>query len=364
MKTQNPYVMVVLLLALLPLFPGSSCHQDRSENNKQPFNATETFPHREVSWIRGSSFAGSSLGWLLTLDGEILFSADGGQTWREMANLKTENIFGITFVDEQTGWAANDSGKLWQTTDGGATWQAISSIDIDQSDFVGVHQLIANDKQNVYLVGSNTFISRTTDGGRNWDNILLPEVYTDRGWRGCFISPQTGWLTNSSGLMLRTRDAGNTWDSAQVVENDRLILTFIDEKMGWAVSFDRLKVFRTTDGGKKWELLTLLDGEKEGLAILSLHFVDEDEGWAVGKDSFDPTSHDPKGVVLHTTDGGKNWDRVVLKEDEWMYSKVWFSDKQHGWVISRDNVYRTDDGGKTWSISLSFPPLRKDPRNK
>jgi len=64
---------------------------------------------------------------------------------------------------------------------------------------------------------------------------------------------------------------------------------------------------------------------------------------------------------MHTTDGGASWKEVHIKYNEYFYQIVHFSDSKNGWVLSRRNVYRTVDGGKTWRNVLQLPssPISK-----
>ena len=65
-----------------------------------------------------------------------------------------------------------------------------------------------------------------------------------------------------------------------------------------------------------------------------------------------------RGIVLHTLDGGKTWQTVDIGKVEPFFHRVYFADTQHGWLFSRDNTYRTDNGGKSWSPVLKLPPIK------
>jgi photosystem II stability/assembly factor-like uncharacterized protein len=70
-------------------------------------------------------FVNAKTGWLVTRNGQIYNTSDGGESW----GLQFEDdIYWrcVGFADEQTGWAGNklgDDGKLlYQTNDGGESW--------------------------------------------------------------------------------------------------------------------------------------------------------------------------------------------------------------------------------------------------
>ncbi|HEV8427329.1 MAG TPA: YCF48-related protein [Pyrinomonadaceae bacterium] len=51
-----------------------------------------------------------------------------------------------------------------------------------------------------------------------------------------------------------------------------------------------------------------------------------------------------------------NWERVQLGPNEPFLTEVRFADKEHGWIVGRDILFRTEDGGNTWKRVLSLPP--------
>jgi photosystem II stability/assembly factor-like uncharacterized protein len=108
--------------------------------------------------------------------------------------------------------------------------------------------------------------------------------------------------------------------------------------------------------------------------LVAVRFVDASQGWIVGHD----------GVVLHSSDGGSNWQKQMdgrqaqkllaehfarldaqgdpeakrwLKEISLNYANgpeqslldLWFDDKNNGYVVgSFGTVFRTTDGGASW----------------
>src|SRR5260370_29474966 len=92
-------------------------------------------------------------------------------------------------------------------------------------------------------------------------------------------------------------------------------------------------------------------------ALHAVQFVDANEGWAVGDE----------GVVLHTIDGGKTWERQTTGVRASLRS-VHFLNPYTGWVAGREElpggggagvVLYTQDGGVAWTRKLanSLPAL-------
>src|SRR5215471_5618528 len=120
-------------------------------------------------------------------------------------------------------------------------------------------------------------------------------------------------------------------------------------------------VLRTTDGGKNWVETTI---DKPGTLITSLnsvHFTNPNAGWVVGKDSGND------GILLKTTDGGSSWSltRIAYKQ---VPVTVFFSDETHGWIGGANPlqgeeggvggpsaILATSDGGSTWNPQTNLP---------
>ncbi len=97
---------------------------------------------------------------------------------------------------------------------------------------------------------------------------------------------------------------------------------------------------------QEWEWVSPLP---TGADLADVYFLNDTEGWAVGT----------YGTVIHTTDGGMNWERLhVGGGDE--FFKVQFVDSQTGWALGRGGnntgdphrLYKTSDAGFTWVVQF------------
>jgi hypothetical protein len=75
-----------------------------------------------------------------------------------------------------------------------------------------------------------------------------------------------------------------------------------------------------------------------------LFFLDENNGWLVGTYDFDYG-----GIILHTSDGGVNWETQLMSEEFYLLWDVQFIDSSKGWAVGSGVILCTDDGGETWT---------------
>ncbi|MEQ1890779.1 MAG: YCF48-related protein, partial [Alphaproteobacteria bacterium] len=148
------------------------------------------------------------------------------------------------------------------------------------------------------------------------------------------------------GHVVLSDDAGVTWRQAAKVPT-RTTLTsvfFTDDKNGWAVGHDTV-VIHTTDGGENWEI-QYSDPPAE-TPLLTVWFENNEHGIAAGSFSF----------MMETFDGGKTWDpRPVLavqsedSDQPHLNSIFWGPDRKTQVMIASEagNFYRSSDAGKTW----------------
>src|SRR6516162_569096 len=85
-------------------------------------------------------------------------------------------------------------------------------------------------------------------------------------------------------------------------------IQFVDDSEGWAVG-DEGVIWHSIDGGKNWER------QPTGVraSLRSVHFFPEapNVGWVVGREEL-PNGTGSAGVLLFTDDGGWKWRRVLL----------------------------------------------------
>jgi photosystem II stability/assembly factor-like uncharacterized protein len=124
---------------------------------------------------------------------------------------------------------------------------------------------------------------------------------------------------------------------------------FVDAREGWAVG-DEGVIWHTFDGGRHWERQS--SGVRASLR--SVHFPENNTsfGWIAGREEL-PGSAGSAGVVLYTRDGGVHWRRALLNTVPGLH-RVHFIDSKTGYLAGEGSdaypsgVFATADGGRSW----------------
>jgi photosystem II stability/assembly factor-like uncharacterized protein len=187
-----------------------------------------------------------------------------------------------------------------------------------------------------------------------------------------FSSPTRGFYGNGAGKIFRTDDAGRSWQN--VMEQPGTFVRaigFLDDQRGFAGNLgpdafpgvtDPQLLYRTDDGGQSWRPVALPDAEGArgvcAIDILAVDAVNAGHRWHkelvhVGGRVGGPAA------LFRSDDGGTTWSRLKLPPEVAMILDVHFVDVSTGFVfagsdpdvsVSNGLIVRTVDAGRTWSV--------------
>ena len=123
---------------------------------------------------------------------------------------------------------------------------------------------------------------------------------------------------------------------------------FVDAKEGWAVG-DQGVVWHTPDGGKNWE--RQITGTQASLR--SVHFLTPYCGWIAGRTML-PNDAGSSGIVLFTEDCGATWKELSSGDLPGLNFIKFFSETSgiacgDGSDLVSSGAFVTHDGGKSWT---------------
>jgi photosystem II stability/assembly factor-like uncharacterized protein len=122
---------------------------------------------------------------------------------------------------------------------------------------------------------------------------------------------------------------------------------FVDTNEGWAVG-DEGVVWHTIDAGRNWER----QPTATRASLRSLHFLNPYTGWIAGREEL-PNGGGSVGVLLFTQDGGLRWRRVLANTLPGL-NVVRFVDAKVGYLAGDGSdqypsgVFVTTDSGRSW----------------
>jgi photosystem II stability/assembly factor-like uncharacterized protein len=320
-----------------------------------------------VTWVSCSDsvtceqvhFVDAASGWALIESDSILYTDNGGDTWKNQAFSGSEGVTlsRMHFNSWGHGCAVGMRGHIRIKPVGKETWTEASQSLFLNADLYDV-KVVGRD--DVWVCGTERYrfsspfscgvLLHTTDGGMNWEKIRFEDssfhVLTDM----FFLDARQGWAVGNN-FVVRTTDAGETWEVLDVshIEGEDLMRVFFRDSLnGWAMASGGKHMLKTVDGGAtwvKWEgnFATYMSGD-----AIDMFFYGPNLGWLVGANT-----------LFLTFDGGQNWH--LQKSGYWTFHSIQFFDSLEGWVSARGfggepySILHSTDGGFDW-VSRCSPP--------
>jgi photosystem II stability/assembly factor-like uncharacterized protein len=279
-------------------------------------------------------FLGRQDGWFAVVntatDDETVYrTTDGGRTWSAfpapghvLAALDTGDL--LQFVTPASGWLTDTESTapkeaLYATTDGGERWH-----------------LVARTHWNSHGPG------------------VLPEL----GQVQFEPDGEVGWLGGGlcSRALYRTADGGRAWQSSGITAPAGSAFGLpagSGQTLFEPVTLGNgtLVLYRSTNGGARWSRVSALPGAVTGEAgcgasTVSVSFPSAQDGWAAA-------AHGTRTVTYRTTDGGRHWEltgRTLSGQAGIHVSPVIQAiDSTDAWLLtSGGQLCATVNGGTTW----------------
>ena len=252
----------------------------------------------------------------------------------------------------------NDAGsyRLFRSVDGARTWTK-EREGKTAAVWTTLSSLRFVDASTGFLAADDPLtLRKTSDRGRTWKAVALPkgeEIQTIQ-----FIDGRHGWVTAGSrqyfSRLFATDDGGSTWKGPiDVPANMDVWPQFLDSRKGWAGSqgADPPHLFVSTDGGLSWgsRELPMPPDLPSGLRFYSS--VRLIPGGGLLSYVYANTEDSSFGeYAFRSRDGGASWVRMIGLPGDGAYAVgSVFQDSSHWWLVVDADLYKTADGGDTWS---------------
>ena len=280
-------------------------------------------------------------------------------------------------------------GGLWKTVDGGTEWEAVTDGQISSSS-VGAVAVAETNPDIVYigmgevqLRGSITQgdgVYKSTDGGKKWRSLGLKETQAISRIRIHPTNPDIVYVAalghpygdNEERGVFRSKDGGNSWERVLYVSPKAgavdLIIDRTNPKIIYATTWQvyrkawkmwgggpDCKLWKSLDGGDTWIDLTTNPGMPQGpigKIGVTVSPADPNRVWAIVEAN--------NGGVYRSDDGGWTWtqtnDERKLRQRAFYYSRIYADpwDKETVYCLNT-GLYRSTDGGKTFDDQITVP---------
>ena len=281
------------------------------------------------------AFVTPDIGWYGNGKGKLFRTTDGGMNWTKVAERPGTFIRALGFIDGKTGFIGNvgtdyypgvtDKQPLYRTDDGGVSWTAVTADGLDKvAGICGIDVLP---------------VTRVFQGEARQTHII-----------------HAAGRVGGPAMLMTSLDAGATWEVTDLSAQAGMILDvkFLDASTGFiaaATDSDVEKaqalILRTTDGGKTWA--AVYRGTRGFENVWKMSWPSRRIGYATVQ-SYNPAPKNTRRVIVKTTDGGKSWKEVALVDAPAVQQfGIGFLDDKRGWVGCRAGGYETRDGGKSWA---------------
>jgi photosystem II stability/assembly factor-like uncharacterized protein len=324
---------------------------------RESVNAGETFQRLPITEserschtkIASFSFLNGSVGFVEQSDGSIFATGNGGQTLepRTAVPLNGASAGKLVFTSPSTGFAitgGNGGGRIYRTTDGANSWTQVGSSPASLSDITFVSPTTA------YAVGTNGTLLQSTDEGASWHSLALalpggvpPPSLTHiscSDQKHCLMSTAAA-PQGQTNMLVRTSDGGKTGSVVSASELNLLAVAFSAGSDAVAVG-EYGATALSADGGETFPTL-ISRNLRTGLHGLI----------RLGESSLDAYAPWPAGQIATTDNAGETW-RLLRVPTTANIEDVAFPSVQVGYALNHSGtVFRTGDGGASWSLLTS-----------
>ena len=327
-----------------------------------------------------------------------------GLKWRLVGPFRAGRVVAVSGVPGggATFYFGGVDGGVWKTTDAGTVWRPL--FDHEPVASIGAVAVAPSDPSTIYVgtgesdirsdLASGDGMYRSTDGGETWQHIGLDD---SRQISRILVDPDdartvyVGVLGHAYGPsaergVYKSTDGGDTWsrvldkgpdvgiaDIAMATAQPQILfaVTWNAHRPPWS-TYAPLEgpgnaLYRTTDGGANWTEISghgLPDGgwTRSGIAVsadgrrvyLTVGCGGEAESGSA------PGEHGCHSGLYRSDDGGDTW--TLVSSDPRITSRAWYFnalaiDPENPDVLYMPNValYRTNDGGRTIEIVRGAP---------
>ncbi|WP_370390838.1 glycosyl hydrolase [uncultured Winogradskyella sp.] len=321
----------------------------------------------------------------LNIDSQNFSESDyGALEYRLIGPFRGGRSAAVTGVPDQPNlfYFGATGGGIWKTNNGGRTWENISDGYFGGS--IGAISVSKSDPNVIYVGGGEKTVRGNVSSGYGvWKSVDAGKTWTASGLEKSRHIPRiaihpTDHNIVYAGVMgniykpteergvYKSTDGGKTWrktlfsnEHAGVVDliidptNPRILYasTWRVQRTPYSLSSggEGSALWKSTDSGETWTEISKHEGFPEGiLGIIGVTVspVDNQRVWAM-------VENKDQGGLYRSDDGGETWTQVnserKLRQRAWYYTRVYADTKDINTVyVLNVSYHKSTDGGRTF----------------
>jgi photosystem II stability/assembly factor-like uncharacterized protein len=362
-------VRVTFVIAMIALLAASALAQQKERNRK---------PEPEQQAVSTTS-APAEKDKEEKKEGDPLFK---GMKYRSIGPFRGGRSLTASGIpgDPTTYYFGSTGGGVWKSTDGATTWSSV--FDKDGAPSIGSLAVAPSEPNTIYVgtgeacirgnISHGDGIWKSVDGGKSWKNVGLKDT---RAIGKVIVNPRNADVVFVAALghpfgpnvergVFRSTDGGKNWTKVLFVnentgavdvafdpQNANILFasTWETRRTPWTLSSGGpgSGVYRSTDGGTTWKLLTehgLPKGPYGRIGVVV----------AANSERVYALIEAKEGGLYRSDDGGDSWQLVngnhSIYQRPWYYMHV-VADPQNADVLYIMDVefFKSTDGGRTFN---------------
>jgi photosystem II stability/assembly factor-like uncharacterized protein len=274
---------------------------------------------------------------ILTTGCKAFLPALSFNPWQVIQVPVEDNLLDISFTDDpKHGWVVGTNSALLETTDGGKTW---NQKVLDLGEQIYRFSSVSFAGEEGWVAGQPSLLLHTTDGGKSWARVPLSEKLPGAPENMFAIAPNTAEMTTDIGAMYRTTDGGRNW-KALVSDAFGVIRSLHRSEDGRYVAVSaRGNFFSTWEPGQTdWQPYNRNSSRR----LQNMGFTKDGRLWMLARGG--------QMQFTNSTDP-EDWQDAINPEfaTSWGLLDMAFRTQDEAWVVGGSGTLLASfDGGKTW----------------
>lgn len=256
----------------------------------------------------------------------------------EVVTLPVEStMLDVGFIDNQHGWMVGKQTTLLETLDGGRTWEPVA-LNLDDEQVYNLNS-VSFDGSDGWIVGEPSLLLHTKDGGQSWSRVPLSDKLPGVTSTITALGPDQAEMTTDVGAIYRTEDGGYHW-KAMVAQAVGVYRNISRSPNGEYVTVSARGNFYSTwkPGQAAWEQ----HNRESSRRLQNMGFGRDGRLWLLARGGL---------VRFSESDTLEDWSEAIAPEfsTSWGLLDLAYRTPGEIWISGGSgNLLRSTDGGKTW----------------